>query len=159
MKIEMKFEFHELENFGKTLVRTSRNKYLKRILYKERDTLVTEAERITPVITGTMKKHWQSDNRLARARRVKDGYSITIRNKAKNKHGFEYANCVDQGHPSYNQFGGPYVVHNSKYHRNGGPVIGRFIVERAHKKSEREIKPEVQHQLQRWLDRCVKNAK
>ena len=84
------------------------------------DTLVYAAERYlrdlitnTPVDTGYLKKQWRNDNPNLdlRVKEVADGYQIELVNYT------EYASWVEQGHWSYNQFGGPY-----------GWVMGRFYV-------------------------------
>lgn len=153
------FDYHELTKFANNLVTESRDQELRELIDKLVKQFLENAKLFTPVVTGTMREHWDLDNRSYSVRKVKNGYSVTIYNKAKNKYGYMYARDVDQGHQSYNQYGGPYVVHNSKYGLNGGPVIGRFIVEDALNKTEYDIKKEVATQLQTWVDRCVKNAK
>lgn len=84
------------------------------------DTLVYAAERYlrdlitnTPVDTGYLKQQWRKDNPNLdlRVKEVADGYQIELVNYT------EYASWVEQGHWSYNQFGGPY-----------GWVMGRFYV-------------------------------
>ena len=157
--MKMKFDYHELEKFADNLLTESRDKELQLLIRKLAGEFLYEAARSTPVVTGQMRNRWFIDNVNLDVRKVKEGYSVTLYNNATNKYGYKYARDVDQGHQSYNQYGGPYVVHHSKYGKNGGAVIGRFIVEKAHKKSEKDIQKDVAHQLQKWLDRCVENAK
>ena len=158
--MKMKFEFKQLENFADTLVNESRDQELRVLIEKLVKSFLENAKTFTPVVTGTMRSHWDIDNANFEVRKLaRGGYSVTIYNKAKNKYGYAYARDVDQGHKSYNQYGGPYVVKNSKYGLNGGDVIGRFIVEDAINKTQYDIRKEVASQLQKWLDRCVINAK
>lgn len=157
--MKMKFEYHELENFGENLLAESRDAEIRALIDELVKNFIGDAMTLTPVVTGNMRLHWDLDNRNYKVRKVKNGYSVTIYNKAKNEYGYKYARDVDQGHQSYNQYGGPYVVQHSKYGLNGGPVIGRFIVENAINKTEHDIRKEVATQLQKWLDRCVENAK
>lgn len=157
--MKMKFEYHELENFGKQLLTESRDQEMKNLIHELVKQFLENAKQLTPVVTGTMRNHWDIDNKVYSVRKIKDGYEVTLYNKATNKYGYKYARDVDQGHQSYNQYGGPYVVQHSKYGLNGGAVVGRFIVENAVNKTQADIKREVAVQLQNWLDRCVKNAK
>ena len=156
------FEYHELENFGKNLVTESKDKEMLEILHKLVEEFLDNAKKYTPVVTGTMREHWDIDNprsRVYSVRKIKNGYSVTIYNKAKNKYGYMYARDVDQGHQSYNQYGGPYVVYNSKYGANGGAVIGRFIIDKSYMATHYHLEKPVAVEFQKWLDRCVENAK
>lgn len=153
------FDYHEITNFADNIINVSRSREMRVLIDKLVKQFLENAKRRTPVVTGRMREHWDIDNAHYSVRKVKNGYSVTIYNKAKNKYGYKYARDVDQGHQSYNQYGGPYVVHNSKYGLNGGPVIGRFIVDNAMNKTEYDIRKEVAFELQKWLDRCVKYAK
>ena len=157
--MKMKFEYRELTNFAENIVNESRDAEMKAIMDKLVINFIGEAMDYTPVVTGNMKLHWDLDNRDYKVRKVKNGYSVTVYNKAKNERGYKYARDVDQGHQSYNQHGGPYVVHNSKYGANGGPVIGRFIIDKAYMATHFQLEKPVALEFQKWLDRCVKNAK
>lgn len=153
------FEFHELTNFGKEIMQGNRDSEMELIMDELLKSFLGEAMTNTPVVTGNMRMHWYEDNLDYKVRKLKNGYSVTVYNKAKNERGYAYASDVDQGHQSYNQFGGPYVVRNSKYGANGGPVIGRFIVDKAYLATQSNLKRPVANELQKWLDRCVENAK
>lgn len=67
----------------------------------------------TPVDTGRLKRQWFLDNPNLAFKVVKDGdvYEVEVINTT------PYAEWVEKGHWSYNQFGGPY-----------GWVVGRFFV-------------------------------
>lgn len=153
------FDYHELTKFADNLITESRDQEMRVLIDKLVKQFLENAKQLTPVVTGTMREHWTIDNTNYTVRKVRNGYAVTIYNKAKNKYGYMYARDVDQGHQSYNQHGGPYVVHNSKYGLNGGLVIGRFIVDSTMNKTEHDIQKDVAFQLQKWLDRCVQNAK
>lgn len=153
------FDYHELTNFADNLLTESRDQEVKELIHELVKRFLENAKNFTPVVTGTMRQHWDLDNQNYSVRKVKNGYSVTIYNKATNKYGYKYARDVDQGHQSYNQYGGPYMVQHSKYGLNGGAVVGRFIVEDAINKTNTDIQKDVAFQLQKWIDRCVKNAK
>lgn len=160
--MKMKFEYHELENFGKELLTESRDQEMKRIMDKLVKQFLTNAKTYTPVVTGLMRQHWDLDNKDYDIRRVKAGFEVTVYNKAEKTIGgktYQYASWVDQGHESWNQYGGPYTVYNSKYGANGGPVIGRFIIDKAYMATHFHLAKPVAVEFQKWLDRCVKNAK
>lgn len=156
------FEYHELTNFAENLKTESRDQEMKAIMDKMVKQFLVNAKHYTPVVTGTMRDHWGIDNNDYTIRKVKNGYSVTVYNKAKNKYGYMYAKDVDLGHVSRNQYNKgrtPYTVYNSKYGANGGPVIGRFIVDKAYMATQFHIEKPVALELQKWLDRCVENAK
>jgi hypothetical protein len=157
--MKMKFEYQELENFADELTTQSRDQEMKRVMDELIKNFLGEAMNYTPVVTGNMRLHWDLDNRDYKVRKVRNGYSVTVYNKAKNEYGYKYASDVDQGHQSYNQYGGPYTVYNSKYGANGGPVIGRFIIDKAYMATHFQLEKPVALELQKWLDRCVENAK
>ncbi len=157
--MKMKFEYNQLEKFADNLVSESKDAEMKAIMDELVKNFIGEAMNYTPVVTGNMKLHWDLDNRDYKIRKVKNGYSVTVYNKAKNEKGYMYARDVDQGHQSYNQHGGPYVVYRSKYGANGGPVIGRFIIDKAYMATHFQIEKPVAREFQKWLDRCVQNAK
>lgn len=157
--MKMKFEFHELENFADNLANYPPVLEMERLLTQYAKDFLENAKKHTPVDTGRLRQHWDIDNPVIKVRQVRGGYSVTLYNKAKNEHGYMYARDVDQGHQSYNQYGGPYVVKRSKYGLNGGPVIGRFFVEKAEADSDYKMRKQVARELQQWLDWCVENAK
>ena len=153
------FEYHELTNFAHEIMHESRDREMKAIMDKLVKQFLINAKTYTPVVTGTMRDHWDIDNKDYDVRRVPNGYEVTIYNKATNKRGYEYANDVDQGHRSFNQYGGPWTVYNSKYGANGGAVVGRFIIDKAYMATHFHLERPVAVELQKWLDRCVLNAK
>lgn len=157
--MKMKFDYRELTKFADNLATESRDREMKRIMDMLVKEFLTNAKLYTPVVTGTMKYHWDLDNKDYEIRKVNEGYEVTIYNKAKNEYGYEYAKDVDQGHQSYNQHGGPYTVYRSKYGANGGPVVGRFIIDKAYMATHFRLERPVAVELQKWLDRCVNNAK
>lgn len=153
------FDYHELINFADNLRDQPPQLELEKLMVEYAKDFLKNAKIHTPVDTGNLRKHWDIDNPVITVRKLKNGYSVTLYNKAKNKYGYMYGRDVDQGHQSYNQFGGPYVVKHSKYGLNGGPVIGRFFIEKAEADSDYHLRRVVAKELQKWLDRCVENAK
>lgn len=165
MSKKVGFEYHELTNFADILRDRGIDDAVKSLMDKLVKEFLENAKKYTPVVTGEMRNRWAADNVGYKIRKVGSGYSVTLYNKA------EYAKYVDEGHTSKNQYGGPYTVHHTKYpsgigwsagnaNRTGTKfVIGMFIVDRALNKSEKDLQKEVKFQLQKWLDRCVKDAK
>ena len=86
--------------------RTAR--FIEQALAEVAQNVLKDLEARTPVDTGKLKAQWAKDNRGIAARVVRkgDGYEITLVNTT------EYADWVEKGHKSYNQFGGPYTVRN-----------------------------------------------
>lgn len=114
----------------------------------------------TPVDTGKLKAQWAKDNRGIAARVVRkgDGYEITLVNTT------EYADWVEKGHKSYNQFGGPYTVRNSRIRPNNVPeghgggdwVYGRFYVRNTENIWKNgKLDAAFQARLTRWINRTL----
>ena len=122
--------------------------------------ILTDLKARTPVKTGKLKKQWDKDNPRgqlkARVTRKGDGYEITLVNTT------EYADWVEKGHRSYNQFGGPYIVRNSRIHPQGVPeghgggdwVYGRFYVRNTENLwANGKLDPLVEREVTRWINR------
>lgn len=161
--MKAKFVFDELVKFADNLRDHPPQLEIETLILQYAKEFLLSAKKHTPVETGNLLKHWDIDNENIKVRKLKHGYSVTLYNKASKttKEGktYKYGSWVDEGHQSFNQFGGPYVVYNSKYGLNGGAVIGRFIVDNAVLDSQYKLRRTVRDKLQKWLDRCVNDAK
>lgn len=109
----------------------------------------------TPVVTGNLRAGWSRGENLAfRVTRVERGYVVELSNDV------DYANWVNYGHHSYNQYGGAYEVKNrtvSYYQGNKGKtyVYGHFFLEKSILDVEGQVERIIQKELQKWLEWCV----
>lgn len=142
MKLE--WDVSELDNFARNLENTYNfetaminiAQRVARVLHKH---LLTQ----TPIKTGNLRKMWSAgDNLLFTVERVKNGFQVTFINTAQNDKGFQYGLAVNDGHYSYNQYGGSY-----------GYVQGRFFVETAIALTgETQLQKIIMDELRKWWD-------
>lgn len=162
-KLILKIEARELDNFIKNLESGGMTKDLPRVAMAGAKQFVHWAQVFTPIVTGQMHDRWKSDNQAMTVNKVGNSYVTTVVNNAakttKSGTTYTYAKEVDEGHASYNQFGGPYTVTHSKYGNNGGAVIGLFITQDAAREMQVELERVVGKQLQKSLNWCVNNGK
>ena len=94
----------------------------------------------TPVKTGNLCAAWGGkENYSYTIEKRSGGYSITLINNAANDDGFQYGLSVNDGHWSYNQYGGPYKW-----------VEGRFFVENSIDLTIPKIERIVARELKKW---------
>lgn len=166
--MKVKFDFRELEDFKKRL---SSNKKLSNHFKEVTRELAAALKKMlienTPEVSGDLKRGWEgftgdedSPNVMSyNIRTSKNGYSVTLYNR------MEYANAVNYGHHSYNQYGGPYVVDDKnrtvQYIRGGSGatfVYGRFFVEltlEEFQKNPKLIYDIMGTELVKWWEWCV----
>lgn len=122
---------------------------------------------LTPVDSYELINGWNGNNFAVR--RVDNGFEVLIVNKT------PYALAVNDGHKAYNQYGGPYPIHNEvskgpfgklqgriqvrspHQWQKGDPtlyVFGHFFVERGiiRLKNTSEIEQIILDELQKWWD-------
>lgn len=109
----------------------------------------------TPVVTGKLLAGWNNGENLAfTAVKVPGGYEVTLTNSV------EYASSVNYGHPSMNQYGGPYVVHNrvkvpvpNQRQNPADPtwVFGHFFVEESELQTEQKCYDIVNKTLNKYF--------
>lgn len=155
---------HELDELCRNLAafddEATSTQFFSDLLADVANRVLTDLKKRTPVKTGNLKRHWDEDNPAGQLRaRVTykgDGYEITLVNTT------EYADWVEKGHRSYNQFGGPYTVRNSRIRPQGVPegqgggdwVYGRFYVRNAENLWQNgKLDPLVQSEVTRWINR------
>ena len=135
MKISCKCEFDDFKEFENKLrddkgldllIRDGVQKVAKAF----HQMLITR----TPVVTGHLRSGWgKGENLLFNVVSVNGGYEVTFTNDV------SYASHANDGHYSYNQYGGAYLVKNRtpKIYDVAGSnksetyVFGHFFVEKA----------------------------
>lgn len=161
--MEVKFDFSELEQFGKNLKNQREvSKHFKAATRELTDALKTAIKANTPVKTGTLKAGWDTNGGRASytVRRNKNGYSVTLYNRV------PYAYYVNYGHYSYNQFnvgGAPYTVKNRTVPYYDGCsddtfVFGHFFIEKAILQMENSseiMETIISNNLEKWWGWCV----
>ena len=159
MRIE--WDFNELFDFGDKLVEFSRfEAAAKQSAQKIAKVLLRHIKGFTPIgETGELIRGWDGNNFLVTE--VDGGFEVSIVNTA------PYAADVNDGHKAYNQFGGPYKIHNerrikvpnrSKWQKGSDTwyVYGHFFVERGIEQFEAttQIETIVYNELRKWWEGC-----
>lgn len=155
--MKLDFDFSELVAFGDNLV-TTYDDVAEEITRKVARALYDRLKIRTPKKTGELRSGWDKSGNLAfRVQRDADGFFVELRNET------EYANWVNYGHHSYNQFGGPYVVKNRtvKYYQGNGAVTfvyGVFFVEKSILELEesKAVKKLAERCLETWFEGCTR---
>ena len=151
------FDFSELVDFGDALVSTF-DDAIKEALQKVAKELLKLMKRNTPRDTGKLVSGWDTSGNLAfRVQQDSNGYFVELINAT------EYASWVNDGHHSYNQFGGPYIVKNRtvKYYQGNKAatfVYGHFFVEKSILELEesKAVKRLLDKCLYAWFEGCAK---
>lgn len=138
--MELEWDFGELEAFGKRLESTAK-------FYETATTCAHELAKVlhkmlrmyTPKLTGNLKAGWSRGNNLMfEVMDLGEYYQVTLTNLV------EYASSVNDGHRSFNQFGGPY-----------GFVPGRFFVEKAIVETQDKAESTIYRELKKWWEWCL----
>lgn len=164
--MKLKWDFHELYDFGKRISNVS--KFEKACKDATRELAKVFHQMLisnTPLLTGKLKSGWDGKNLQYKVKQTKDGFEVEFINDV------PYAWYVNYGHYSYNQFnvgGEPWVVHNrikvpkrSKYDdldiRENNYVFGHFFVEKSIVQLENssELNKVLQIELEKWFRWCV----
>ena len=143
--MQIEWDFHEFTDFAKRLEDTAKFEVFAQQATKE---IAKELHEMlfqtTPVKTGNLSAAWGgSENYSYTIKKHGYGYSITLYNRGANDKGFKYGLAVNDGHYSYNQYGGPYTF-----------VVGRFFVESAILLTTNSAQLEniIMQKLQKWWD-------
>ena len=158
--MKFKWDFSELVNFGNRLGDTEAfARYQEDICKEIADILRKMLLAHTPVKTGKLKAGWGGDNAAYKVKRKGSVFEVTLENKV------EYARWVNDGHRSFNQFGGPYFVQNRtpkiapEYNTidDDTYVFGHFFVEISVYKVEnsKELEKILYQQLENWFRWCL----
>lgn len=141
------WDLHELTDFGEQLVNLSHfDKYAQQIAKELAKVLHEMLFQNTPVRTGNLCAAWGgSENYSYTVKKFKYGYRITLKNNGANDKGEQYGVWVNDGHYSYNQYGGPYKW-----------VQGSFFVEKSvlQASNSAQIEHALIKQLQKWWKEC-----
>ena len=113
----------ELINFSKQFKTAADTSYvvIKSALKHAAQRFLEDVKQRTPVKTGNLRDHWDLDNANVVVQEDSEGFFILLVNTS------EYAEWVEKGHYSYNQFGGPYIVKNRKVPYFEGNNDKRFV--------------------------------
>lgn len=159
--MRIKWDLDELYDFGEQLKDFSRfEAHAQRIVKDISKELLKHLKNLTPVgETGELIKGW--DGNYFAVTKVDDGYEVLLVNTT------PYASDVNDGHMSYNQFGGPYKVHDSRRVKVPTPykwqrgnktyyVYGHFFVERSiiQLAETKKIEAIILREIQRWWEGC-----
>lgn len=155
--MKLMWDFQELYDFAEKLTDERLEKTFERVTKEIAEVLLKYMRGFTPKETGQLIDGWNDNAFLVKA--VNDGYEVEIVNKT------EYALWVNDGHRAFNQYGGPYEIHNRvkvkvphewqkgdyNYH-----VFGHFFVERgiAQFTNTTEIEKIIMNELHKWWKGC-----
>ena len=156
--MKLKWDFKEWYDFADRLSNTEKfqemcRKFVDELAKELREMLFNN----TPVKTGQLAAGWGgTENYSYEIKKLKTGYKVTLYNRV------PYAKAVNDGHYSYNQFGGPYVVKNRTVpytQGNNGDtfVFGHFFVEKSIllMENDNEINALLEKEFERWFGWCV----
>ncbi len=154
--MQLKFDFSEVESFtAKLKDQVIRREFFKGIIRKLADELKMMLKNNTPVKTGELQKGWDANNRPSYlVEEINNGYRITLYNQV------PYAKYVNDGHYSYNQYGGPYIVKNRTVTYTQGNndttfVYGHFFVEKSIIYMEDTLERKVAKELEKYWERML----
>ena len=154
--MNFEWDFSEFTDFANQLSDVGRFEKLLKETAEEVGNILLEMLRLnTPVKTGKLRAGWTNYE----IKQVNNGYEVTLTNPV------EYARWVNDGHYSYNQYGGAYFVQNRtpkiapEFGTNDDDtfVFGHFFVEITLWKFNKEgvIEDIIYEQLQKWWEGCL----
>lgn len=143
--MKVKYEFDELwafrerlENFDKFEV------FMKEAARELAKVLQDMLFKYTPVRTGNLCASWGgAENMAYLAKQTSNGFEVTLTNSAANEKGEMYGVWVNDGHRSFNQYGGSY-----------GFVKGQFFVEKSIIETENNLETVLFKELEKWWSWC-----
>lgn len=143
--MKVRYEFDELwklrdklENFDKF------NEFMKPAAQELAKVLHDMLFQYTPVRTGNLCASWGGVKNMAyEVKQYKYGFKVTLTNNAVNEKGEKYGVWVNDGHRSFNQYGGPY-----------GFVKGQFFVEKSIIATEDKLEAVLFKELEKWWSWC-----
>lgn len=137
-------DFTELEEYVDKFQEVVENHdaQVKRILEKIAKEYLVDLANKTPVDTGRLQNQWILDNMNINVIDRGDLYEVELVNTT------EYASWVENGHWSYNQFGGPY-----------GWVMGRFYVRKTENLWKHgRLDERIQQEYETWLKNMLEGG-
>ncbi len=153
--MRLNWDIHEWEDFAKRIGNTARfniacKKATKEIAKALQEMLFDQ----TPVKTGQLAAGWGNNHFTIIS--LQNKYEITLTNDV------AYATAVNDGHKSYNQYGGPYEVkHRTVPYTQGNSgktfVFGHFFVEKSILllQNSNELENILYKELEKWFAWCI----
>lgn len=157
--MKLKWDFHELFDFGNKLADlTTFEEACKKAVVQIAKELHEMLYQETPVKTGQLAAGWGgAENYGYVIKELKTCYKVELVNRV------PYALYVNDGHYSYNQYGGAYEVkHRTVPYTQGNNdktfVFGHFFVEKSILKLENStvLTELLQNELYKWFRGCLK---
>ena len=154
--MKVSWDVKELTDFANNLASfTKFETYMKQAAQQIARVLLQHIKGLTPIgETGKLVAGWDGNEFLIKT--VKNGFEIDIINNC------DYATEVNDGHRSFNQYGGPYKVHNRvkvksawKWQTKGETyVFGHFFVERGilQLNDTNQVEQIIMRELQKWWE-------
>lgn len=143
--MKVTWDFSDFDRFADRLVNAENFERFARQATREiAEILQDMLYKNTPVKTGNLMASWGGqENCSFTVQKFGYGYSVTLKNNGANDEGFKYGLAVNDGHYSYNQFGGPYRW-----------VEGRFFVEASviQTANSAQLESVIMRELQKWWD-------
>lgn len=156
--MKLKWDLDELFDFGDRISNVAKfeevcKKATKQLARELQEMLFNE----TPVKTGQLAAGWGgSENYAYTIKELNNAYEVELVNRV------PYASYVNDGHYSYNQYGGAYVVkHRTVPYTQGKSdstfVFGHFFVEKSILKLENStiLDKLLEKELERWFRWCL----
>ena len=156
--MKLKWDFQELYDFADRVGNASKFEDACTTLTQEIAKVLHEMLfNETPVKTGNLCAGWGgSENYKYTVTQTPEGFEVELKNEV------PYATYVNDGHYSYNQYGGAYVVKNRTVPYTQGNsdatfVFGHFFVEKSILKLENSdaLKKVLYKELEKWFRWCV----
>ena len=157
--MKLDWDLTELTEFADRLSELPRfEKAMEKAAKEISKALLTWMKTYTPVDTYELINGWNGNKFVVTKK--DNGFEVLIVNKT------PYALYVNDGHKSYNQFGGPYKVkkriqvRSPHQWQSGDPtyyVFGHFFVERGiiRLKKTEEVEKLIFEQLEKWWKGCL----
>lgn len=124
--MNFEFDFSEIYEFADRLENFNQfEAHAKKAAKAISKALLSRMKALTPVDEYNLINGWEGNNFLVTE--VKNGFEVLIVNKN------PYALPVNDGHKSYNQFGGPYKIHEEVTRNQFGKLQGRIQVRKPYK--------------------------
>ncbi len=144
--MKLKWDIKEWVDFGTRLSDTVRfEEYVKPATKEIAKILQDMLFQYTPVKTGNLAASWGGGENMAyEIKQMASGFRVTLINRAVNERGEKYGVWVNDGHRSFNQYGGPY-----------GFVKGQFFVEKSIVMAESKLDDVLNKELSKWWKWCV----
>jgi hypothetical protein len=143
--MRVKYNFDELWEFRDRLENFAKfDDFMKQATRELAKVLHDMLFQYTPVKTGNLCASWGGTENMAYiAKQTTDGFEVTLVNGAVNEKGEKYAVWVNDGHRSFNQYGGSY-----------GFVKGQFFVEKSIIATEDKLEAVLFKELEKWWSWC-----